>query len=70
METHFAAEGTPLTPVAMYPDMGIGTGTRMVANGAGTQGAAGLNATVRVEDRTGKVGVNDLDGPGEVSVNA
>ena len=54
----------------MYPDMGIGAGTRMVANGAGIRGVAGLYATVWIEDRTGEVCVDDLDGAGEVRVNA
>ena len=46
--------------------MGIGAGARMVANGAGIRGAAGLNATVWIENRTGEIGVNDLDGAYEV----
>ena len=65
-----AAEGTPLTTVATHPDMGIGAGARMVANCAGIRGVAGLNATVWIEDRTAEVGVDDLDGAGEVWMDA
>ena len=65
-----AAIGTALTPVAMYPDMGIGAGARMVANSAGIRGVAGLNATVWIEDRTGEVCIDDSDCAGEVRVDA
>ena len=54
----------------MHPDIGIGAGTRLVANGAGIRGVAGLNATVWIEDRTGEVCIDDLDGAGEVWVDA
>ena len=62
--------------VATHPDMGICAGARIVANGAGIRGIAGLNATVWIEDRAGevgnggKVGVNDLDGASEVWMDA
>ena len=56
--------------VAMYPDVGIGAGTRMVANGAGVRGVAGLNATVWIEDRAAKVCIDDFDGASEVWMDA
>ena len=48
--------------VAMHPNVGIGAGTRTVANGAGVRGVAGLNATVWIEDGAGEARVDDLDG--------
>ncbi len=54
--------------VAMHTDVGIGTGTCVVANGASIRGVAGMNATVRVENRTAEVCINYLDGAGEVWV--
>ena len=56
--------------VAMHPNVGIGAGTRMVANGAGVRGVAGLNATVWIEDRAAEICINDLDGACEVRVDA
>ena len=56
--------------VAMHPNVGVAAGTRVVVNGAGIRGIAGLNATVWIENRTGEVGVNDLDGAYEVRVDA
>ena len=61
METHFAAEGTPLTSVAIHTDIGIGAGARFVANGAGIRGVAGLNAAVWIEDRTAEVCIDDFE---------
>ena len=54
----------------MHPDISIGAGARVVANGAGIRGVAGLNATVWIENRAGEIGVDDLDGAGEVWVDA
>ena len=56
--------------VAIHTDVGIGAGTRMVANGAGIRGVAGLNATVWIEDRTVEICLDDFDGAGEVCMDA
>ena len=54
----------------MHTDISIGAYARVVANGAGIRGIAGLNATVRVENRAGEVCINYLYGAGEVWVDA
>ena len=56
--------------VTTHPDISIGAGARVVANGAGIRGVAGLNATVWIEDRAGEICINYLDGAGEVWVDA
>ena len=68
VETHLAAIGSALTPIAMHTDIGIAAGARFVANCASIGGVAGLNASVWIENSTGKVGVDDFDGAGEVWV--
>ena len=57
-------------PIAIHSDVGIGAGTRIVANGARIRGVAGLNASVWIENSAGEVGVDDFDGAGEVWVDA
>ena len=54
----------------MHTDVGIGAGPCVVANGAGIRGVAGLNATIRVENRAGEVCINDFDGASEVWMDA
>ena len=61
--------------VTTDPDVGICAGARMVANGAGVRGVAGLNATVWIENKAGevcnggKVCINDCDAGSNVSFN-
>ena len=61
--------------VAIHTDVGIGTGARMVANGAYIRIIAGLNATVWIENKAGevcnggKVCINDCDAGSNVSFN-
>ena len=54
----------------MHTDVSIGTGAYMVADRAYIRGAAGLNATVWIEDGAGEVRVDDLDGASEVWMDA